>query len=469
MLKYVIFIVDDDDSILSGLTMSLEDTYEVHSFSTAEDGLRAMADIKPDLILLDIGLPGMSGTTALEKFRGKRPDILFIMITAFEDTDTVVQCMRSGAYDYVTKPINVDSLEITIANALDTIRLRREVMLLQKRYLKENFPCFIGESNAIHEIMAFIETVSKSPDTPVLILGESGTGKEYLAGAIHYNSPNFKGPFVSINCSAIPANLIESELFGYEDGAFSGARATGKTGLVESANGGTLFLDEIGDMPLDIQAKMLRFLEQGEFYKLGSSKKVKIKTRIVSATNKPLEKMIHEGSFRKDLYYRLGVVTIRVPSLNERKDDILPLAKYFVELFNEKFNKNLTKLSDEVEELLLKYSWSGNVRELKNLIERGVLVATGSCLEAGDLGIDPVEPSKVMDVENNSLNFPCIPRAGIDLDNLHQAMDQYYFGQALAMAKGNETKAAQLLSLNYHTFRNRKKKLSNDQAAPDNK
>lgn len=464
MMRSTIFIVDDDDSILSGLTMGLEDSYDVHDFFTAEQALAALKKIKPDLVLLDIGLPGISGIQALELFRKKVPELLFIMITAFEDIDTVVQCMKLGAYDYVVKPINMDALENSMANALDTIRLRREVQLLQQRYLQENLPCFIGESNAIHEIMEFIETVSKSPDTPVLILGESGTGKEYLAGAIHFKSPNFKGPFVSINCSAIPATLIESELFGYEEGAFSGARSSGKKGLVESSEGGTLFLDEIGDMPLDIQAKMLRFLEQGEFYKLGSTKKTTIKTRIVSATNKPLERMIHEGIFRKDLYYRLGVVTVRVPSLNERRDDILPLAKYFIEIFRQKFKKDLIGMSKDLEECLLKYSWSGNVRELRNMIERAVLVTKNPVLQPEDLDIHGIYPGQVLDVEKNSMGFSPILPGGIDLEGLHDAMDQYYFTQALEMAKGNETKAAQSLNLNYHTFRNRKKKIWNTKA-----
>lgn len=461
MIKYTIFIVDDDESVLTGLSMSLDDKYVVHGFSMAEEALATATNLIPDLVLLDIGLPGMSGTKALKEFRKIKPNILVVMITAFEDIETVVSCMQSGAYDYVVKPINMDTLENSIANALESIRLRKEVQLLQEKYLQENLPCFIGESDGIHEVMDFVEMAAQSQDTPVMILGESGTGKEYVAAAIHYKSPNFKGPFVSINCAAIPANLIESELFGYEEGAFSGARTSGKTGLVEASVGGTLFLDEIGDMPMEVQAKLLRFLEEGEFYKLGSVKKSKIKTRIVSATNKNIGQMINEETFRKDLYFRLGVVTIRIPSLNERKTDILPLAKFFMETYSQKFRKPLTGLSKEVKELLLKYSWSGNVRELRNLMERGVLASKERELQTRDLGIDPILPGQIMDPQKNSLEFPDLLPAGLDLDGLHTAMDEFYFTKALEMAGGKETKAAQLLNLNYHTFRNRKKKYIN--------
>lgn len=460
-MHYTLFIVDDDESILTGLSMSLEDKYRIYEFSMAEKALEAVTKVVPDLILLDIGLPGMTGSTALKEFRKIHPNMLVIMITAFEDVETVVSCMQAGAYDYVVKPINMDALEITIANALESIRLRKEVQLLQEKYLQENLPCFIGESDSIHEVMEFVDMAAQSPDTPVMILGDSGTGKEYVASAIHYKSPNFKGPFVSINCAAIPSNLIESELFGYEKGAFSGARSAGKVGLVEASVGGTLFLDEIGDMPMEVQAKLLRFLEEGEFYKLGSVKKSKIKTRIVSATNKNLNEMIGNETFRKDFYFRLGVVTIRIPSLNERKKDILPLARFFLDIYTRKFQKPLIGISTEVEELLLQYSWSGNVRELRNLMERGVLAAKEKKIQIRDLGIDPPHPRQPMDSGPEGIAFPKIPSAGVDIDGLHLAMDQFYFTQALDMAGGNETKAAQLLNLNYHTFRNRKKKYFN--------
>lgn len=458
MIEYTIFIVDDDESVLAGLSMSLEDQYKIHKFSTAEKALEKARDVKPDLILLDIGLPGMSGSNALKEFKKMKPDVLAIMITAFEDIETVVSCMQSGAYDYVVKPINMDALEMNISNAFDSIRLRKEVQLLQEKYIQENLPCFIGESHGIHEVMDFVDMAAQSQDTPVMILGESGTGKEYIAGAIHYKSPNYKGPFISINCAAIPANLIESELFGYEEGAFSGARSAGKTGLVEASAGGTLFLDEIGDMPPEVQAKLLRFLEQGEFYKLGSVKKSKIKTRIISATNKNLEQMISDETFRNDLYFRLGVVTIRIPSLSERKKDILPLAKFFLEKYTRKFGKTIIGISKEVEELLLSFPWSGNVRELKNMVERGVLASREQELMVKDLGLFRNRPGEIGSAPGKNQEFPPLPVSGIDLDGMHTAMDKHYFNRALEMAGGNRTKAAQLLNLNYHTFRNREKK-----------
>ena len=459
MIDYTLFIVDDDESVLTGLTMGLEESYTVYGFPTAEQALAAADDKQPDLILLDISLPGMNGISALKQFQELAPDLLVIMITALEDIRTVITCMKSGAHDFVIKPLNMEALEVTIANALDTIRLRKEVQQLQKRYLEENHPCFIGKSNAIHEIMEFIDMVALSPDTPVLILGDSGTGKEYIASAIHFKSPNFKGPFISINCSAIPDNLIESELFGYETGAFTGALSSGKKGLVEEAVGGTLFLDEVGDMPLPVQAKLLRFLEEGEFYKLGSVRQSTAKTRIVSATNKDLDRMIREGSFRKDLYFRLGVVPIRVPSLNERKEDILPLAKFFLDGFARKFNKPITALGREVEEFLLQYSWSGNVRELKNMVERGVLSARQNELTPENMGLDMPGPGQVTGAAEGADHFSSIPPAGFDLSEFHNTADRFYFKQALAIAQGKETKAAKLLHMNYHTFRNRKKKL----------
>ncbi len=355
MIKYTIWIVDDDDSIREGIFMSLEEKYEIYGFFSAEDGLDTEDTNEPDLILLDIGLPGMSGTVALKEFQKIYPKVLIIMITAYEDIRTVITCMRSGAYDYIIKPIYMEGLEVTIANALETIRLRKEIQHLQDKYLQENMPCFIGESNSIYETIDLIEMVSQSSDTPVMILGETGTGKELVASAIHYKSPNFRGPFVTINCAAIPKDLIESELFGYEAGAFSGAHSSGKKGLVEAADGGTLFLDEVGDLPMEAQVKLLRFLEEGQFYKIGGTKKYTAVTRIVSATNRDIDAMISQDEFRKDFFFRLGVVIIRVSSLNERQEDILPLASFFLEKYNRKFNKSLLGFSDEVEELLLKY------------------------------------------------------------------------------------------------------------------
>ena len=461
MIQYSIYIVDDEESIRKGVTMALEEHYKIEAFSTAETAIDAIEANLPDLILLDIGLPGMDGMNALREIKDLHPDILVIMITAYEDIASVISAMKLGAYDYVVKPIHMEGLEMTIRNALETIRLRKEVQLLQKRYLRENLPCFIGESNAIQDVMAFIETVAKSPDTPILILGETGTGKELLASAIHYRSPNFKGPFIPVNCATIPKDLVESELFGYEKGAFSGAGASGKKGLIEEATNGTLFLDEVGNLSLEAQAKLLRFLETGEFYRVGGTKKLQIETRIVSATNKDLDSMIEKGLFRKDLYFRIGVIRVQAPSLNERRGDIMPLAKHFIMEFSNKFGKAFTDISANAENALMTHNWTGHVRELKNLIEKGVLVGEGPMLEVEDLGLEKISGSNTPKKAVDGIIFPPLPAQGIDLAFTQESLEKYYIEEAFRMAEGNESKAARLLNMNHHTFRYRRKKLQN--------
>ncbi len=456
MISYSIFIIDDEETIRDGLTMALDSDYKIHSFSNAEDALEKIPSLLPDLILLDIGLPGMSGIDALGKIKGIFPDIPVIMITAYEDVHTVISAMKLGAYDYVVKPIQMEGLEATIRNALETIRLRKEVRLLQERYLRENFPCFIGESNTVQDMMKFIEVVAKSPDTPVLVLGETGTGKELIAGAIHYRSPNFKGNFVTVNCAAIPKELIESEIFGYEKGAFSGSRPSGKKGLIEDSAGGTLFLDEIGDLNLEAQAKFLRFLEEGDYYKVGGTEKHHVQTRIVSATNKDINKMMEDGLFRKDLYFRIGVIKLEVPSLDERQDDIIHLSNYFMSIFNKKFDKNFTGISTHGKNALMNHNWTGNVRELKNIIEKAVLIGKGNELTENHFGLDT---PKISDYQNIKNGFPPIPPEGIDLESVQKAMENHYINEALRIADGNESKAARLLNINHHTFRYRRKKI----------
>jgi DNA-binding NtrC family response regulator len=458
MISSVIHVVDDDSTVRDAITLALETAdYQVVSFADAETALTAMKKRVPDLVLLDIGLPGMDGIETLEQIRRTYPDVPAIMITAYEDIQTVVAAMKLGAYDYVVKPIHMDSLEVAIGNALETVRLRNEVQILQERYLKENQPFFIGESDAIQNVMELIGMVAKSPDTPILILGETGTGKELIASAIHYRSPNFKNPLITVNCAAIPRDLIESELFGYEKGAFSGADAAGKKGLIEAAAGGTLFLDEVGDLSLEAQAKLLRFLEEGEFYRLGGTSKLKIKTRVVSASNKDIDRMIDDGLFRKDLYFRLGVIKIQVPSLNARRDDILPLAKHFLYTFSCKFAKSFSGISVQAEKALLSHHWTGNVRELKNLIERGVLVGNGPKLTVGDLGLE--ESTRAQKGPSEEICFAPLPETGIELASVQSALERFYIKEALKMAEGNESKAAQLLRMNHHTFRYRRKKL----------
>ena len=377
MIPYSLFIVDDEDTIRRTLAIALEGRYRLADFPDAESAVAAARVDPPDLVLLDLGLPGMSGIEAIPVFRAIAPEILIVVITAYEDVKSVVSAMKGGAYDYVVKPLDIDTLEMSIGNALESIRLKKEVQALQERYLRENLPCFIGESNTIRDVMEFVGLLARSPDTPVLILGETGTGKELIASAIHYRSPNFRGPLISVNCAAIPRELIESELFGYEKGAFSGASAAGKKGMVEQAEGGTLFLDEIGDLSPEAQAKLLRFLEEGEYYRVGGTRKLTVRARVVSATNKNLQELIGKGLFREDLYYRLAVARVELSSLTERRDDIVPIALHFLLEFSRKFGRSFNGISREAREALMRYRWKGNVRELRNFVERGVLVGKG--------------------------------------------------------------------------------------------
>jgi DNA-binding NtrC family response regulator len=459
MITYSLFIVDDEDTIRRTLAIALEGRYRLADFPDAESAVAAARVDPPDLVLLDIGLPGMSGIEAIPVFKAMAPGILIIVITAYEDVQSVVSAMKRGAYDYVVKPLNIDTLEMSIGNALESIRLKKEVQALQERYLRENLPCFIGESNTIRDVMEFVGLLARSPDTPVLILGETGTGKELIASAIHYRSPNFRGPLISVNCAAIPGELIESELFGYEKGAFSGASTAGKQGMVEQAEGGTLFLDEIGDLSPEAQAKLLRFLEEGEFYRVGGTKKLKVRARVVSATNKNLEELIGKGHFREDLYYRLAVARVELPSLTARRDDIVPIALHFLLEFNRKFERTFNGISREAREALMQYRWKGNVRELRNFVERGVLVGKGPELTREDLGLGeqnvPVDPPPGAE----EILHPLLPPEGVDLRKAHESVDKHFFQEALRKAGGNETQAALLLRINYHTFRYRRKKL----------
>lgn len=469
-MEHTIFIVDDEATIREGVALALAEQYQVRAFADAEAALAAAAAEIPDLVLLDVGLPGMSGIEALEQLRLLDGDLLVVMITAYEDVATVVAAMQRGAYDYVVKPLQMAGLEATVQRALGSIRLRKEVRRLQEKSLREQMPCCIGESEALGDVMEFVAAVAKSPDTPVLIVGETGTGKELVASAIHYRSPNFAGPFVAVNCAALPRELLESELFGYEKGAFSGANPQGKKGLIEAAAGGTLFLDEVGDLSLEAQAKLLRFLESGEFFRVGGTETVQVRARLVSATNQQLDELIASGRFRKDLYFRIGVVRVRVPALVERPGDILPLAHYFLDHFNRKFGKRLLGFTPEAETRLLAHRWSGNVRELRNLIERGSLVGKGERLTAVDLGFAAENGALVVGgaAQVGLLDqLPPLTAAGLDLEAMLRTVEAAYCQQALHLAGGNESQAARLLRLNHHTFRYRRKKLAGSSNDPE--
>ena len=459
MIDYSLWIVDDDPAIRDGLRLALEGLYEVRTFSSGEEALAQALQTVPDLMLLDIGLPGMEGIQVLEEVLGLCPELIVIMITAHEDVSTAVKAMQMGAHDYIVKPLHMEGIEAAIRKALETIRLRKEVRALQERHLLENVPFFIGESEVIRDVMGFVAMVARSATTPVLILGETETGKELIAKAIHFRSPNFSGPLVTVNCAAIPVDLIESELFGYEKGAFSGARSSGKRGLIQEAEGGTLFLNEVGDLSLEAQAKLLRFLEGGEFYRVGGTEKLHIRTRVISATNKDIERLVESGRFREDLYYRLDVVKMRVPSLNERPEDILPLARHFLWEFSRGFGREFTGMTPEAERALLVHRWRGNVRELRNLIERGVLAGRGGELTVHDLGLETGGGDIPPDWDSRGRGFPPIPPEGVDFAALQESFERSFVEQAFRMARGNESKAARLLGMNHHTFRYHRKKL----------
>jgi DNA-binding NtrC family response regulator len=380
------------------------------------------------------------------------------MITAYEDVPTVVSAMKNGAYEYVVKPVQMEALLVILRNAFETIAMRKEIQALHEKYLKENLPCFIGESNAIQDVMELVDKAAQSPDTPILILGETGTGKELIAKAIHYKSPNFKGPMVAVNCAAMPKELIESELFGYEKGAFTGAERSGKEGLVEKAAGGTLFLDEVADLSTEAQVKLLRFLDEGEYYRVGGTQKRTVKTRIVSATNRDLTELVEDGKFRNDLYHRFAVVKLEVPSLSRRKDDIIPMAKHFLVECCQKFNKTFNNISPDAEEALKEYDWPGNVRELKNLIERGVLLSDGPELTLEDLNLKPSNGGACATAPDNGHNLPPVSASGIDLTAVIEKIEKAYFEDALKLANGNESKAALLLNLTRDKFRYRRQK-----------
>ena len=450
--------MDDEESVREGVRVALEPTYCVRSFSDAESAVEAVREDPPDLVLMDIGLPGMNGIEGIRAIKALRPEVLLIVITAYEDVQTIVAAMKGGAFDYVVKPLHAETLENAIGIALETVRLQKEVRELQAQFLRENVPLFIGESHAIRDVMEFVESAAKSPDTPVLILGPTGTGKELIASAIHFRSPNFRGRMVNVNCAAIPKELLESELFGYEKGAFTGASHAGKKGLVDEAAGGTLFLDEVSDLSADAQAKLLRFLEDGEFYRVGGTRGLRATARIVSATNRDLEALVAKGTFRGDLYYRLAVVRVAVPALRERRDDILPIARYFLVEFSNKFGRAVTSFSPEAEETLLAHTWDGNVRELRNVVERAVLTGRGPQIEVTDLRLGPGVASVRPAVKGSGDMLPPLTAGGVDLASVQESVVRHYIEEALRLADGSETRAAQLLNINYHTFRYRRKK-----------
>ncbi len=381
-----ILIVDDQDTLRHFLQKALiEEGYEVRGAATGGEGILLFQEQAPDLVLLDLRLPDRSGMDLLGLFKERVPELPIVLMTAFGEVETAVQAMKLGAYDFLTKPVNVEQVRVVVAKALESVRLWRELEH-HRRTEREKFSRdFVrGIAPSIRQVYDVVEKVAVSDSTSVLITGESGTGKQVIANLIHAQSPRADRPFLEINCAAIPRDLLESELFGHERGAFTDARSQ-KQGLLELANQGTLFLDEIGEMSLSLQVKLLKVLESMSFRRVGGTRDVRVSVRIISATNQDLEKMVRDGRFREDLYYRLMVVPIRMPALRERREDIPLLARHFVLEFAKSFHKAFRKVSPEAERKLVEYPWPGNIRELRNLCERTVLLEDGDTLEASHL------------------------------------------------------------------------------------
>jgi DNA-binding NtrC family response regulator len=448
-----ILVVDDEDLIR--WTLQQKVTNWGYRASEAPDGETAIAAVEresPDLVLLDIHLPDRSGIEVLKAIKESNPRIIVVMMTAYGVLEDAVAALRLGAYDFVAKPLNFEELRATIANALEAVKLRQEVRHFRERDRKRfSFENIVGESEPMRSAVAMMKKVAGSPATTILFQGESGTGKDLFAKAIHFHSSRADRPFLAVNCAALPENLVESELFGYEKGAFTDARQQ-KKGLLELADGGTIFLDEIGEMDIGLQAKLLRILEEQSFKRVGGVQDVRVDVRIIASSNRELKKMIGEEKFRQDLYYRLNVITITMPPLRDRGDDALLLARHFVHEYNALFGKNIRGLTADAERLLARYRWPGNVRELKNLIERAMILEEGP--EIGEEAF-PIEIAEAR-VGGKSADLPdiSIPENGTSLERVEEELVR----QALARTRGNQTRAAELLDISRDALRYKMKK-----------
>jgi two-component system, NtrC family, response regulator AtoC len=441
-MTFKILVIDDEPILRESLEIALKTSqYEVVTARTGEEGLVFFQKENPDLVLLDHWLPGINGDEVLRRIKEESPEIPVIIMTAQGSIELAVQSMKIGAFDFLVKPFELEQVEALVEKGLERSRLKKELEWLRAHY-QERFRSggIIGVSPKIENVLGLAEKLAQSYDTTVLIEGETGTGKELLAEYIHFLSPRSSFPFIPINCGAIPKDLFESELFGYERGAFTGALEKGKMGKVEAAEKGTLFLDEVGELPPPAQVKVLRVLEEKEYFKVGGIEKKKADIRIIAATNKDLETEVKKGNFRDDLYFRLNVVKVSVPPLRDRKEDILPLFRFFVDRFNEQFKKGFLKISKEAEDQLLSHPWLGNVRELRNAVERIVLLESGEVI----LGKHLVFLAGKEDEIRESRQFkPVIPSQGIILDQV----EKEYILEALRMKDGNKIQAAKFLGI----------------------
>lgn len=460
-----ILVVDDDQAFGTMLCEAIvERGYEVERASSAEEGLVKVEQDNYDLVLLDIRLPGMSGLEALPILRQTDPLADVIVMTAYSDRDPGIEAMQNGAYDFFTKPFSLSEMEIVIKRAFEKRKLQEKIKSLRQTLQREG-PSgrIIGQSEAIRRVVGLIERLAVL-DVTVLITGESGTGKELVTDVIHALSSRAEGPCVKINCAAIPETLIESELFGHEKGAFTGAAAI-KRGKFELAKGGTIMLDEIGDMPLSLQPKLLRAVEQKQMERLGGAKTVKYDVRIVAATNQNLPELIAEKKFREDLYYRLNIATIQLPPLRTRKEDIAQLAEYFLKNANRKIGTDISGLSAEAVEALLGYDWPGNVRQLANSIERSAIFCQGAQISAQDVhmalesGPAP-EHQPTVSSEDMGLDVGLTPGKTISLRTTLQDIEKNMLVTALKQSNGVQTKAAEMLGISPKNLWNKLQKHS---------
>lgn len=445
-----ILVVDDEYLIRWTLQKNLEKAgYSVLLAETGEDALQKISEEAPDLVLLDINLPGMDGFEVLEKAFHIDQNFIPIMITAFEDVDRVVRAIKLGAFDYIAKPFDFNKVRLSIDKALETHRLKREVKhLRQERKGQSGFSNIIGVNPEMRKILEMTEKVASTDAATVLIQGESGTGKEMIAQAVHDLSKRSNMPFVALNCPGVSENLLENELCGHEKGAYTDANVL-KKGLLEVADGGALFLDEIGDMSQGMQAKILRLIEQKTFRRMGGVKDVHVDVRIIAATNQDLRKLMAEGRFREDLFYRINIVALRIPALRERRDDILPLANHFIDRYNRDFHKMVRVMSKEVEHFFMVYDWPGNVRELKNVIERAMILGEGDTLLLEHLPMEIVHGNQEQVMTGFNL-----PQEGISMEKLEESLVR----KALMMTSGNQTKSAMLLGISRDSLRYRMQK-----------
>jgi DNA-binding NtrC family response regulator len=441
-----ILVIDDEKSLVDLLTVVFKNEgYAVKQAQSAEQGLAVLDNDEVDLVITDIKLPGSDGMEILRRVRAKRPDVPVVMITAYGSVQQAVDALKAGALDYVVKPFDVEELKIVVGRGLAERRLKQENVRL-KRDLKErySFENMIGRSRAMQEVFTLIEKVAGT-DSTVLITGESGTGKEMAARAIHYQSGRRDNPFVSINCAALPESLLESELFGHVKGAFTGA-GVDKKGMFEAAQRGTLFLDEVAEMSPWTQVKLLRALQERRIRRVGGTDEIAVDVRIIAATNQDLKQRIQEGKFREELFYRLNVITIDMPPLRRRVEDIPVLVSHFVQKYCEKMSKKIKRLTPEVVGLLEAYPWPGNIRELENVIERMVAIEDRETITASCLPPEILSPQKKM--ETQVLFSPDFSLTGY-LDDITKK----YLNQALAASGGSIQKAAALLGLSYRTMR----------------